>query len=585
MVRILHISVLVMSLTLIVIAEYESVYYKNLGILVEPTSMVVSYDDKIYHRFYFSLPLKNSSHRYPLCNGPTRDMKERTPIERILKSKIDQLIGIIPTTDHKILQNGCSNIFNFCKNPVYNLTSENHIPRSGRKNRSNKKGRREKRVAQFLAAGAGLALTSISGYYIWKHGEDLDKLKEEIRNYQNSQNRHQLSLFEIKEWSHNLTSKLSNNFAIIEREMERSYCSNPQQVFSSGILSILNNLNIEIDSLMQMINGKVSPHIIDGSVLEKIISSNTDLMDSIYKTEPGLFYQIGSSILFDISYEPLTFGFLLEIPLIRKDQVSPKFDIHNIGWIENDILYQVETPESFYLFKSIDDDSHRAIGLSSKHCSQNLGIYICDNSNSLYDQRVTCINDIVFSYRLESCDIRIERNNKHFHRIINKAKSGILIRNAQSIEVLDSIGKHLHSIKDYSPTNEWTTFVSYKDFDIIIIDKVLIHSPKYFVTHKDYSINVSFPDYISTAKTKLLLQNMPILKLSQLNGIDPLSFETLTAGHSFSGVSMGIDIVLFVIIVLLVYLIYRMRRNYTQLQNEISLRDIKELSKVLKRKR
>ncbi|UHK03161.1 MAG: hypothetical protein FCPL1_gp3 [Hangzhou cletus punctiger lispivirus 1] len=544
--------------------RFNSKFYQSYGVLLEPIQTVLSYDDisqiTLVYKFVPSTPAYSL-----VCNQKIKHMEHF--VNNTLKSRLNFLYSMIPHSVGSYYTDYCKYLHGLCNSegsPGINFNSSLKT-----ESKRSKRG-----LPLLLAAGVGAMATGYNTYKSVTNSQKLEKLEEIINRLSAySQNSNQ-NFHEFEQHSNSLFSKISKSFQIFHDTLVAKSCSQNLGGDFSGYMSIGSWLDIEVNSLVDMLSGKVNPHIITTDLLQEILTSNNELVSTIYNSDPGVFYQASKSYLIQHNLSLGIMVFNIEIPIISKFMISPLFSVLNGGWMDKGILHKMVLPDKFYLFPGDKDNNFHAVSAQDLNCRENYGIFICDNSRHYFNYEMVCLNALLKEENNDLCDAHI--SHPPIKGEVYKTSSGLLISGYKDLQFLDSVGKFYHSMKPKSLSESYTNFISYNSFQSVRIDDLIIVSPG----HKLNTViiknsSVIFPP-ISKEDMNFLLNFHTNLKLSESKKILETDFRSSPFYHyETTNSGLYIDIVVVIIIMVLVaVVIYLIKR-----QKETKLRILRVASR------
>lgn len=114
------------------------------------------------------------------------------------------------------------------------------------------------------------------------------------------------------------------------------------------------------------IRGEVTEFLISRELLLTKVLNKTDMQESVYKSDPGLFYSTSTSFLTHISEENKTLYFLIVTPKSTLTDVSSVYTTHNFGCIDANALNKIEVPTEFYFISS--DKQYHPVSINRPDC-------------------------------------------------------------------------------------------------------------------------------------------------------------------------------------------------------------------------
>lgn len=574
---------LICSFVIRYIECYEAQFIQQYGVLLEPDRMIVSYDDRTEHIIQFSIEKLNATEILKNCNSLPE--KSIISLDNYIKTKLNLLMSLIPQKSFHFVRSYCKTHSYLCSERVMeglnNLYSSSItqndtlktkiLPDNQNRLPEMRKSYKKKRYVAPILAGAGLALSLYSSYKVTQAGIDLDEIRSQLAQLKLNEVNNKYQIHQIVDWNNKAIHKVSSSLQYLQKEIQDTACSRKSFNGFTSIASYMNSFESDVESLINMINGRVDFRIFSSDILTATLNKDKLLDNSIYHKEPGLIYQVASSALLDSYTDPYSFKFLISIPIIKEHMYSPLYHIFNGGWEEKGIIHKLLIPKSFYLFSPDGEKTSHAIEMTEDSCYKGIGITICDNSRSYFSDKMRCLNNLLRNSSDHECDLILRKEKtKTSNSKIFKTKTGLFFYGVKEYQKMETVGSHLQYMTRFFKTNSYTNFIPYSDFVTIFIDDLVIKSQEHrpYVIQTNLSIGIHID--INYPEVSLSLEENSELKLSDIRDNPSLMYQGLVSAHSSFGVSIIIDIILILLIVILVVVLIKLRRSFSSYRQRIA---------------
>lgn len=545
------------------IKRYHPLYYKDYGTLIEPTGVVVSYDRVKYITVVIDFNTDITQKFQHVCDKNMSEGYER----EILLNQIEVLYNTLPSTTHSIMSEYCQHHNSLC----LDLEDKQIV-------------RNKRQILAMIAALTGVAGLASSAYNWIKSNEltsHLDEVATSLTKMKGIIQDQHRQLYYLTDESNNIIRRTSMSFDYFHEFLTRYSC----QAFSSmNAINIQNaglQIQNEIKGIKDMINGNPDNYIIDGKMLSQIIKKSSSLIGTIYEKDRSMFYQVVRTNLIHVDKIKHRFAFLLEIPVIHTTMLSPLYKIYNCGWIKDQILHKLLFPKSFYLYSSEIDKSFHAVSLGNSHCWKRNEITVCDNSKHMMTEEMICLNSLLKGHVYDTCDVQLTKMMKESSVV--KSLSGVLVCGNLDVKVISSAGTMFNYITQEKPSEHYSKFYPYVDFNQLIVGSTIImsNSEKLPVVYKNDTQFLN-PDFDYTW-IHHYLSNKPWTSLKEIKHMNTESIWSMynnEISHSTSNYVWIIIVILLLIILIIIYFIIKIKRDHSRMLNFIANQEIKrKLSK------
>lgn len=532
---------------------YHPQYYPDFGVLVEPNGVVISYDEVTYVTVIHEFRTEISTKIIPKCE--VEMVNQFTTIT--LKNNMDILFGMVPSSSEDFIEKYCELHHGLCIDQPRNIYPRN-----------------KRQIIPIMALLSGVG-GIVSSAYSWiktnELSEHLDRVRKHLSKVEADQIIHDSKENQLIKTSNDVIHQLSKSTANFNNFLRSYKCHQSEMADYLMYKTSADSIREEQMGLMEMMKGYPDSRIINGRVLDEILRANHDLSDSIFNKEKSLFYQTVKSNLIYSDRNNLTFGFLLEIPLIKQTMISPLYMVYNGGWMIDSIVHKLKLPEDFYLYSIPGDVDFHAVSTNPNTCWKRFELTICDNSKHLITEEMICLNAIIRNESTTSCDTLLTKMMGE--KSVIKANSGVLIVGNYDLQTIKTIGPSFNYISNILKNDAYTKFIPYYEFKQLIIDKIIIRSNKHHlkvVVRDNSSLHIPNIDY-SWVDNYLMTNPWATMKeIEQIKESDKFFTESyLTTGTHRYG--FWILLCMLVIIILLLTTSYllcrRVRLMRTQVEN------------------
>lgn len=563
---------------------YQSQFLPQFGVLIEPEKLVVSYDQVTFHKIYFTIGELTSIDKHNQCPHTNKDLLKHINSEIVTKMAL--LRSMIPQNTIDYLDDFCSLNPNLCVEGT-STTNPTNIIQDNRKLKKTRRSKhkehsmpqpistndetsvqrkpssgRNKRFVAPLVAGAGLILSMYSTYKGFSNSEHMDQVEEKYNKLLKDNQLSQFSIHQLHDWAKDFSHKTTNSISHLEQSIKENLCLLNNQNDMSKIQLAMNIFNQDIDSIVNMINGKLDLRIISNDLIHKIITGEDILRDSLYIEEPGILVQSSISSLLSFSNKTNTFEFLIRIPVIKKHMYSPLYKIYNTGWDYLGIHHKLVLPNQFYFYSNPSEKSSHAISYNDISCYPGHGMTICDNSKQFFTTEMRCLNHIIKGLTDHKCDIIFSSLKNDINRIqIYKTNTGVLFSGIDRYKKVDAVGSHYQFMTRELSTNNFTTFIPFQNFSTLVIDDVLITTKKqneFIISHNvklDLGVDV---DYTTL---NLILNKHNQVHLDDLLSSPNLFLDSYTGFHENYSIYLYFELISFVLFILIIWYLWRSNRQ------------------------
>lgn len=220
--------------------------------------------------------------------------------------------------------------------------------------------------------------------------------------------------------------------------------------------------------------GYISPTVINKQALEELVSQIPALNKTLYKKHPELLLRTGKQTLIDMDRRDGTFNvhLVLSAPALNEKLMFPIYKVNQVGFLNNGTCVKMKLPEFVYKkegqFYEADLSECEDRGLL-RLCLQN---EILNSNNINSEGKVACLKGNTVGCKLLKWDCHTRFN---FH------KAGLLLFTNDSLRMSQRNESKNNWLIPYMG-NQTTQFLSWEDYDLIVIGNLIITALDYVVT-------------------------------------------------------------------------------------------------------
>lgn len=438
------------------------------GIVVEPDGLIIHYDQVEYNtigvKFALLPDLSNFTNASGCKLGPIRLTAIKT-----FNSSITSFFNSIPRHFSDFSSHYCKDGTIDC------FLAEMNIDKNG-------KTRPKRQVILALLAVAGFAVMGtgiyglISKHEIQTHMSMLDEKLRFANNFLVESSKTALQYNKVNE---GLYTKLYHGTINHEKLLAESICKIAEnEIYDSVYLHYMLYLETYKQNFLEAMDGKVNDFLISYDFLVNNLLKDRIYKNSAYLVDPGLFYIASTSLLTRLDIEHQMAYFTILTPILKEQDVSPLYQIYNLGWRDQTHLLKFDVPTHGYLLT----DGRQAEIAAPKldRCYKSKGIYLCNLKDSELSPSAQCLSNIILRGNHNSCPIKVM--NKKPECTYLATKGGILVQDCDSIKQIHSFrGLPRHDTVKI-PSSQ-TLFLPYSDFQQIEVNGVIVSSKGSYIAH------------------------------------------------------------------------------------------------------
>lgn len=383
--------------------------YDNIGVMMEPVSISIHYRNLKY------ITIAIKPYDIPIKEGWKRLMNECSGMDEKLRNSL--LRNMIPLMlDHKnFLDSLPKHIISpeghYCKDDTIDcMMNDNQTFRE-----VNYKKRAIPAVALTIVGGIFSIGTFLYDRYnqqkMKEHLYQLEQNQEKIINFLKEKDEIDRAVVQISEDIYLKNSEILKSFyKLIAENMCKSKSFYLTNALILQYISELKNLE---RSISHALNGRVTRELIPpNSLMIDILSNEPELSNSIYYHDIGLFYELVTSYFVGYDVRSDVLLFLLSIPIVNENTVSPIYKIYNYGWNHLGITHKFQLPDEFFFSATSTGDRVYAHNLLPETCIKRNQYYLC-NDRSLHYNEVNKIMHLIPPIYSESSSSESEEEKVH----------------------------------------------------------------------------------------------------------------------------------------------------------------------------
>lgn len=237
------------------------------------------------------------------------------------------------------------------------------------------------------------------------------------------------------------------------------------------------------------VSGSVTDFLISYSLLQEKILTKPDFKDSLYVQDPSLFYSLSHGVLLRADSKKKILYFMVMTPLIKASDVSPLYNILNIGWIKGGVNYKYSVPESAYFLT--EKSKFEIASFSRSHCTTRNGFKLCRSREVVIDQKSHCLSNMIFNNNASTCRVSIAStvNQCSIHRFL----SGVLLRSCPMATVITNF-RGISKTLQIRAKPDQSLFFKNTDFQPLVVGDDIVTSKGDFI-HEIIKSEIVPPNY------------------------------------------------------------------------------------------
>nr|QLL27738.1 hypothetical protein [Leveillula taurica associated rhabdo-like virus 1] len=439
--------------------------FEDLGVVIEPSSVVLHHES--FH--YTTLGVSFDIARY--YNRTHQTMLRKCTASVLTSSLLDGFQTNIDT-----FFNSMSTVFtdlgsHYCEQSTLDCFLEG-------------KPTRERRQAVLLGLGfAGLAAAGYGLYHHITDGEVDDHVRQINRHVASHESRLsnlQITTEHYEKINDRLIVKMYSGFSDLFKELFGKLCQSQEEEIRQILLMHLDNYFYQYkNEIYRAMDGHVSDFMISLQYVKDNILSLPVFKDSAYTQDPGLFYASSKSVLIKADKKTSTAYFLVSIPIIRKQDISPLYKVTNFGWDSSGFTNKIKLPENFYYLSQ--NDSVRIISVDLANCFQTYGIFLCPSRYAIINKHSICLENLVKNKSTSGCSLTSQISTKRCEHL--NLKGGVILKNCVDASVIHNF-RGVRQVNKIRSRGGKPVFVGYSMFSELIIGDHSVSSRPNLVTTK-----------------------------------------------------------------------------------------------------
>ena len=345
---------------------------------------------------------------------------------------------------------------------------------------ANSPGVEKKKKRSAILAFLGGSITGILafGYNIYQNhkiNSHLDTLEGSFQDFKNEIYDFQSSTLEFEKSTLKVIQDLQKNEF---EELNELFCENKQ--IAAGILKTLEVGNFENrlkeafkstskGTLTQLLN----PALVNSKNLKQLVAQHPAFKNTIYELQPLYLYSTVSMTLLeiakvsDLSYD---FHYLLDIPLIKKNQIYELYSLETVPIVHLNKCLQFDMPQAVY------KDKNAYYSVDASNCETTDQMHLCPQSTFQNTREIPC-----FKNKMNTCKVKEAKCDTQEIFL----ESGILISTKEPVYVTGRKDKY-KILKPLQMPDSGVRFLKYKDYALIQYGNEIIRSPNTTVIEIDY---------------------------------------------------------------------------------------------------
>jgi hypothetical protein len=324
---------------------------------------------------------------------------------------------------------------------------------SGRQSRSRKK-RFVGLIASAMIGITGMGLGVANQLQVQQLSSQMERLYKAMKLQNEVMRSFKEGMIKLSANQEEIRQYITEGFFDVYEVIEKLRCMQKQELYDlaeeHGLQLFRNYLQDNLDAIATATStGRVSPRLLGVKELDTILAENPSTAHSLIRREPSLVYQYGKLFPVKLDFEALSFGYILEIPTPRPQDVYPLYHIQNVGFMRlpSEVVYKAPFP-----MHAIVDRDNELLPLDEDLCTPRPGLMYCEVGASAKHQAGTACLESFFKERCENCE---EQNKRCIREIVAEPKeasvtrvittmAGILIRAPKDEVVAYEQNPHAH---------------------------------------------------------------------------------------------------------------------------------------------
>ncbi|CAH0391626.1 unnamed protein product [Bemisia tabaci] len=165
---------------------------------------------------------------------------------------------------------------------------------------------------------------------------------------------------QYKKLSSNIIQKIWHGSENVELALQKLGCSGVSSATELNTkLHLMHYNEVAQDSITKGMDGELTSFILTPEYIRSEILKLPMFKDSVYHKDIGMIYRASPTFLTRAIKNTRTLMFLVAIPVIKADDVSPMYRVTNMGYWDSDHYFKYLLPELFYFAKN-NNDQHVA---------------------------------------------------------------------------------------------------------------------------------------------------------------------------------------------------------------------------------
>jgi hypothetical protein len=275
----------------------------------------------------------------------------------------------------EIMRNFCENEFQLCSGTATMESAQDS-------------SRNKRFVDPFTYAMVGSAIASLLGVGLGiGSSAKVDKLEakmnqiiETMKNHANSLRVFKQGMLTLNRNQEILTEYIADSLGEVYKVIEDVRCAQYADMHElakqQGLHIFRNYVQNHVEAVIEASHtGRITPRILGVGRLKKILAEDPATSNRVVSFEPSIVYQFGRVFPVKFDWNTLTFGYVLEVPNPRVEDIMPVYKIFNVGFHRLPDISTFRAPLPLHV---IMDNKHGLVALDDNLCTAVPGLRHCE---------------------------------------------------------------------------------------------------------------------------------------------------------------------------------------------------------------
>jgi hypothetical protein len=231
-------------------------------------------------------------------------------------------------------------------------------------------------IASLLGVGLGIG----SSAKVDKLEAKMNQIIETMKNHENSLRVFKQGMLTLNRNQEILTEYIADSpgevYKVIEDVRCAQYADMHELAKQQGLHIFRNYVQNHIEAVIEAAHtGRITPRILGVGRLKKILAEDPATSNRVVSFEPSIVYQFGKVFPVKFDWNTLTFGYVLEVPNPRVEDIMPVYKIFNVGFHRVPDISTFRAPLPLHV---IMDNKHGLVALDDNLCTAVPGLRHCE---------------------------------------------------------------------------------------------------------------------------------------------------------------------------------------------------------------